>query len=84
MLELLNLKLMHHNNITAEVLYSTRILSCSQRKSTFGAPRISYQAGVWPHQLDGKRSTRCALVKTKNRSLLRHRGFNIEDATFTT
>ena len=37
---------MHNNNITAEVLYSTRTLvSCSQRKSTFGAQSISFQAG---------------------------------------
>ena len=35
-------------------------------------------------RLDSKRSTRCALFKTKNRSLLRHRGFNIEYVTFTT
>ena len=31
---------------------------------------------VLPHQLDGKRFTWGALVKTKNRSLLQHRGFN--------
>ena len=37
---------MHTNNITAEVLYSTRTLvSCSQRKSTFAAQSISFQAG---------------------------------------
>ena len=36
---------------------------------------------VLPHQLDSKHSTRCALVKTKNRSHLRHRGFNASHGT---
>ena len=34
---------------------------------------------VLPHHLDSTCSTRCALVKNKNRSLLRPRGFNADD-----
>ena len=83
-----------HNNITAEVLYSTRTLVVNV--SQLLALHVGFISGqlprwlfvatlfasiraicVLPHQLDGKRSPRCALVKTKNRSLLRHRGGNI-------
>ena len=93
---------MHHNYITAEVLYSTRtlVVNVSQLlalKVFHFRPDARIPLGhdgplfasiraicVLPHQLDGKRSTWCALVKTKNRSLLQHRWFNIEYVTFTT
>ena len=97
---------MHNkNNITAEILYSTRTPEANVSKllALHVQPCISHQAGrtanstrprwplvatlfasiraicVLPHQLDSKRSTRCSLVKTKNRSLRRHRGFNTDD-----
>ena len=99
---------MHRNNITAEVLYSTRTLVANVSKLLAlhvfhirPAARIplGHDGSLWPrcllryvlfafcpmvlpHQLDGKRPTPCALVKTKNHSLLRHRGFNIENVTY--
>ena len=96
---------MHHHNMTAELLYSTRTLVVNFWHSMYfisGRPPEFHSATmalgvtlfasicVLPHQLYSKRSTRCALVKTKNRSLLRHRGFDTqssihtEDVTFTT
>ena len=87
---------MHHNNITAEVLYSTRtlVVNVSQLLALkvfhirpAARMPLGHDGSLWPLCFDScylrfAASARwqalymMRIVKTKNRSLLQHRGFN--------